>query len=439
MRFGARRTGLLSAGILALAVAGCKASAVDVTDVASCTTGTECPSGVCLDGRCEPVGADADADATDVGEAEAEVEAEAEIEAETETVSDADADGSMWTDTDGDTIPDPVEGWSDPDGDTTPNAEDRDSDGDGIGDDREAGDADVRTVPRDTDRDGTADFLDEDSDGDTIPDTEEIAGNPALPPDGDGDTVPDHRDTDSDGDSISDRDERGRDTDGDTIPDRRDTDSDRDGIPDAQEAGDADLSTFPIDTDEDGTPDYLDPDSDADGLSDRMEFESGTDPTRGDSDGDGVNDLVEVAAGTDPLDAADNPRARGNFVFEVPYEEDPIPLQDTLVFATALQKADVGAMPQNDGKMIRISLPMMTEDRRKDLVKVLKKMGEEFRVGVRNDRQETLNKVKKSFQAKEITEDDLRGLETRIQKTTDSFTKQIDDSVAAKEKEILTI
>ena len=115
---------------------------------------------------------------------------------------------------------------------------------------------------------------------------------------------------------------------------------------------------------------------------------------------------------------------------------DPSTLKD---IEKALQKADVGAMPQNDGKMIRISLPMMTEDRRKDLVKVLKKMGEEFRVGVRNDRQETLNKVKKSFQAKEITEDDLRGLETRIQKTTDSFTKQIDDSVAAKEKEILTI
>ena len=115
---------------------------------------------------------------------------------------------------------------------------------------------------------------------------------------------------------------------------------------------------------------------------------------------------------------------------------DPSTLQD---IEKALQKADVGAMPQNDGKMLRISLPMMIEDRRKDLVKVLKKLGEEFRVGVRNDRQETLNKVKKSFQAKEITEDDLRGLETRIQKITDSFTGQIDASVAAKEKEILTV
>jgi ribosome recycling factor len=115
---------------------------------------------------------------------------------------------------------------------------------------------------------------------------------------------------------------------------------------------------------------------------------------------------------------------------------DPATLQD---IEKALQKADVGAMPQSDGKMLRISLPMMTEDRRKDLVKVLKKLGEEFKVAIRNERQDALNKVKKSFQAKEITEDDLRGLEQRIQKSTDSFTKQIDDQLAVQEKDILTV
>jgi ribosome recycling factor len=115
---------------------------------------------------------------------------------------------------------------------------------------------------------------------------------------------------------------------------------------------------------------------------------------------------------------------------------DPSTLQD---IEKALQKADVGAMPQNDGKMIRISLPMMTEDRRKDLVKMVKKVGEEFKGGVRTERQEGLNKIKKSFQAKEITEDDLRGLEQKVQKLTDSFTKQIDDSIVMKEKEITTI
>ncbi len=115
---------------------------------------------------------------------------------------------------------------------------------------------------------------------------------------------------------------------------------------------------------------------------------------------------------------------------------DPSTLQD---IEKALQKADVGAMPQSDGKMLRINLPMMTEDRRKDLVKTVKKVGEEFKGGVRTDRQDGLNKIKKSFQAKEITEDDLRGLEQKVQKLTDSFTKQIDDSIAAKEKEITTI
>lgn len=115
---------------------------------------------------------------------------------------------------------------------------------------------------------------------------------------------------------------------------------------------------------------------------------------------------------------------------------DPSTLQD---LEKALQKADVGAMPQSDGKMLRINLPMMTADRRKDLVKLLKKTGEEFKVAVRNERQDALNKVKKSFQAKEITEDALRGFEARIQKLTDSFTKQIDDAVAVKEKEILTV
>ena len=105
----------------------------------------------------------------------------------------------------------------------------------------------------------------------------------------------------------------------------------------------------------------------------------------------------------------------------------------------ALQKADVGAMPQNDGKMIRITLPAMTEERRKDLVKVIKKMGEEYRVAVRNDRHEALDKIKKAEKAKELTQDDVKGLEGRIQKITDSFVKQVDDNVAQKEKEITTI
>ena len=72
-------------------------------------------------------------------------------------------------------------------------------------------------------------------------------------------------------------------------------------------------------------------------------------------------------------------------------------------------------------------------------MKVLKKLGEEFKIAIRNERQDAANKVKKSFQAKEITEDALRLFEGRIQKSTDSYIKQIDDQIAVKEKEILTV
>ncbi len=105
----------------------------------------------------------------------------------------------------------------------------------------------------------------------------------------------------------------------------------------------------------------------------------------------------------------------------------------------ALQKNDVGAPPQNDGKMIRITLPSMTEDRRKDMVKVVKRMGEEYRVAIRNERHDALDKIKKAEKAKEITQDDVKGLEGRIQKVTDGFIKQVDDQVAIKEKEITTV
>ena len=105
----------------------------------------------------------------------------------------------------------------------------------------------------------------------------------------------------------------------------------------------------------------------------------------------------------------------------------------------ALQKADVGAPPQNDGKVVRINLPTLTEDRRKDMVKMVKKIGEEYRVAVRTDRHEALDKIKKAEKAKELTQDDVKGLEVKIQKITDHYVKLVDDSVAAKEKEITTI
>ena len=105
----------------------------------------------------------------------------------------------------------------------------------------------------------------------------------------------------------------------------------------------------------------------------------------------------------------------------------------------ALSKADLGSQPQNDGKLIRISLPPMNEERRKELVKVVKRMGEESKVALRGDRHEALERLKKAEKAKEISQDELKVLEAKVQKTIDLFSKQIDESTASKEKEITTV
>lgn len=283
-------------------------------------------------------------------------------------------------DSDGDGIPNEHEGaadMEDTDGDGTPDYEDDDSDDDGIPDSEEGGNP--GGAPRDTDLDGTPDFRDTDSDGngvddavegsadldgdglgnhvdtdndgDRLSDIAEIGGDPSAPADHDMDGMPDYADLDSDGDYIPDGYEGELDVDMDGTPDRFDNDSDEDGITDSEEAGDRDLGTAPRDTDADMTPDFRDADSDSDGLSDRAERVDGTDPFASDSDGDGTSDLVESAAGTDPLDGADNPGARGDFVFVVPFEEAPMPPRDTLDFATDLQVADVYFLMDNTGSM----------------------------------------------------------------------------------------
>lgn len=115
---------------------------------------------------------------------------------------------------------------------------------------------------------------------------------------------------------------------------------------------------------------------------------------------------------------------------------DPTALVD---IEKALQKADVGAPPQNDGKMVRINLPTLSEDRRRDMVKLVKRIGEDAKVAVRADRHEALDKIKKSEKAKELSQDDAKGLEGKIQKITDSHIKLIDEQVAQKEKEVTTV
>ncbi|WP_339227737.1 ribosome recycling factor [Oceanobacillus sp. FSL K6-2867] len=105
----------------------------------------------------------------------------------------------------------------------------------------------------------------------------------------------------------------------------------------------------------------------------------------------------------------------------------------------AIQIADIGLSPSNDGNMIRISIPPLTEERRKDLVKVVGKYAEESRVQIRNIRRDTNDNLKKSEKNGEITEDDLRGLQDDVQKSTDDHIKQIDQLAKNKEKEIMEV
>lgn len=105
----------------------------------------------------------------------------------------------------------------------------------------------------------------------------------------------------------------------------------------------------------------------------------------------------------------------------------------------AINMSDLGLNPQNDGKLIRLSIPMLTEDRRKELTKLVKKTGEEAKVALRNERREANDKFKKMNKAKEITDDELKSYEEDVQKTTDKFVKMIDELVVQKEAEVMEV
>ncbi|MBI4373619.1 MAG: ribosome recycling factor [Deltaproteobacteria bacterium] len=105
----------------------------------------------------------------------------------------------------------------------------------------------------------------------------------------------------------------------------------------------------------------------------------------------------------------------------------------------AIQKSDLGLTPMNDGKIIRISLPIPTEERRRELVKQAKKAAEEGRVSVRNARREINDQVKVWQKEGKISEDDLKRTEAEIQKLTDQFVVQVDQLLAHKEKEIMEV
>lgn len=105
----------------------------------------------------------------------------------------------------------------------------------------------------------------------------------------------------------------------------------------------------------------------------------------------------------------------------------------------AIQASDIGINPQNDGSVIRLTFPSLTEDRRKEIVKEIKKMSEDSKVAIRSIRRDAIDKIKKMQKASEITEDDLKSGEEELQKITDGFIKDVDSIAAAKEKEIMEI
>ncbi|NIK10820.1 ribosome recycling factor [Alkalibacillus almallahensis] len=105
----------------------------------------------------------------------------------------------------------------------------------------------------------------------------------------------------------------------------------------------------------------------------------------------------------------------------------------------AIQKADLGLTPNNDGKLIRINIPALTEERRKELVKITRKYAEEARVQVRNIRREANDQLKKLEKDSEITEDELRSYTDDVQKETDKHIDQIDQLLEAKEKEMTEV
>ncbi len=105
----------------------------------------------------------------------------------------------------------------------------------------------------------------------------------------------------------------------------------------------------------------------------------------------------------------------------------------------AIQASDIGINPTNDGSVIRLAFPQLTEDRRKELCKGVKKLGEDCKVAIRSIRRDTMDKLKKMQKNSEITEDDLKDCEKKVQDLTDKFCGEADKAVSEKEKEIMTV
>ena len=105
----------------------------------------------------------------------------------------------------------------------------------------------------------------------------------------------------------------------------------------------------------------------------------------------------------------------------------------------AINKSDIGMTPNNDGSVIRIVVPTLTEERRKELVKVIKKISEDGKVAIRNSRRDGLDSMKKLEKDKLISEDEMKKQQEQLQKLTDKYTKEIDDISSGKEKEVMSV
>lgn len=118
-----------------------------------------------------------------------------------------------------------------------------------------------------------------------------------------------------------------------------------------------------------------------------------------------------------------------------------IPWDKSLIgnISKAIQVAELGVNPMNDGNGIRLTFPELNEERRKEIVKNIKMMAEDTKVAIRNIRRDYIDDAKKMEKASEITEDELRSIEERIQKSTDKYVKIVDDMVIQKEKEIMEV
>lgn len=105
----------------------------------------------------------------------------------------------------------------------------------------------------------------------------------------------------------------------------------------------------------------------------------------------------------------------------------------------AIMMSDLGITPTNDGKVIRLVFPDLTEERRKELAKDIKKKGEDTKVAIRNIRRDAIDYIKKTGKAEDISEDEIKNIKDDIQKLTDSYVAKIDKAIEAKSKEILTV